>query len=189
MQLRFSFFYLAIRNNFLQFGDCYIGQSKTLNLRITNHSQTDCFRFKWPDNVCLKFSPQVGHLHPAASKNILVTFGSSDLVSFKEEIIQCLAYKIVFSKPLAEVPDWDDRIKVVKWVDAAPPPPPPPPPSVAPTEVYVIAITAVCSDNWLLDRQSDKIYICCMNYNALFSENAVVTSAVKTSLILLFVPL
>lgn len=105
------------------------------------------------------------------------------MVSFNEEIIQCLAYKIVFSKPLAEVPDWDDRIKVVKWVDAAAPPP-----AVVPVEVYVIAITAMCSDNWLLDRQSDQ-YICCMNDNALFSENPVVTSAVKTSLSLLFVPL
>lgn len=152
--MHLSSFYLAIRSNFLQFGDCYVGQSKTLNLRITNHSQTDVFRFKWPDDECLKLNPKIGHLHPATSKNILVTFVSSGMINFKEEMIRGLAYKIVFSKPLAEVPDWDDRIKVVKWVDAAPPPPPRP---VTPTEEYVVAITAMCSDKWLLGKTDNLI--------------------------------
>lgn len=114
---------LALRSNFLQFDDCYIGQSKTLSLQMTNHLPMDSFRFMWPDHLYLKFSPQVGHLHPCASKNILVTFKSTSAVRFRREPVSCFVKKIIYSKPLSEVPDWDDRIKVVKWVDVTSPVP------------------------------------------------------------------
>lgn len=109
--------FLAIRSNFLQFDDCYIGQLKTLSLQMTNHLPMDSFRFMWPDHLYLKFSPQVGHLRPCTSKNILVTFKSTTAVRFKREPVSCYVTKIIYTKPLSEVPDWDDRIKVVKWVD------------------------------------------------------------------------
>ncbi|XP_035827636.1 hydrocephalus-inducing protein [Aplysia californica] len=112
----------AAKPNLMQFGDCYINETRTLNLTMTNHSKTDCVRFKWPDHPQLKFSPQMGHLHGSCTKDVAVTFNSDSPKTFAECPIQCKVSKIVFDKPIDQICDWDDKIQVVKWVDIPPSP-------------------------------------------------------------------
>ena len=50
---------MAAKDNVLKLGDCYIGQEKVTTLTLTNHHQTDCFRFAWPDHPQLTFKPKV----------------------------------------------------------------------------------------------------------------------------------
>jgi hydrocephalus-inducing protein len=84
---------------------------------MKNHSKTDCLRFAWPDHPQLKFSPQVGHLHPNTAKDMTVTFKSDQPKALTESPILCKVTKITFDKPLDKVSDWDDRIRTVKWID------------------------------------------------------------------------
>lgn len=101
---------------------------------MTNHSKADCIRFHWPDLAWLKFSPQIGHLHPGNSKDFTVTFkadqprlgtGRSDLSKEKsdkteqakvdqakpapsaETQVLCKVTRIVFDKPIAQVCFYD----------------------------------------------------------------------------------
>ena len=60
---------------------------------------------------------QVGHLHPGHTKDMMVTFVTTEPVELKESAVLCKISKITFDKPLSEVADWDDRIRCVKWVD------------------------------------------------------------------------
>ncbi|XP_069113582.1 hydrocephalus-inducing protein homolog isoform X2 [Argopecten irradians] len=106
----------AAKPNLMKFGDCAIGEPRTLTFAMTNHSKTDIYRFQWPENAQLKFSPNVGHLHPKATKDMTVTFKSDQPKTLTEEKVNCKVNKITFDKP-EKVSDWDDRIRTVKWVD------------------------------------------------------------------------
>ncbi|XP_053255366.1 hydrocephalus-inducing protein homolog [Podarcis raffonei] len=107
----------APRIDCVQFGDCHIGRSYQASCTITNHSKSDVMRFEWPTSGPLHFSPQVGHLHSGCTKNITVTLKSSLPVTLKEQAIKCKVTKIAFQLPADQVPDWDDRLHTVKWVD------------------------------------------------------------------------
>ena len=45
-----------------------------------------------------------------------MTFKSSQPFTFKSQKFSCEVKKILFSKPLSQVPDWDDRMKSIRWV-------------------------------------------------------------------------
>lgn len=107
----------AAKPNLIRFGDCFINEPRTLSFSMRNHSKTDCLRFAWPDHPQLKFSPQVGHLHPNNAKDMTVTFKSDQPKTLKENPINCKVTKITFDKPQDKVSDWDDRIRTVKWID------------------------------------------------------------------------
>ncbi|CAO2609942.1 Hydrocephalus-inducing protein [Lemmus lemmus] len=102
----------------IQFGYCHIGNNYNVSFTITNHSQGNVIRFEWPLLATLSFSPQVGHLHPGCSKDVVVTLKSDVPISLKKMSIKCMLSKIVFQLPADQVPDWDDRMRTVKWVDA-----------------------------------------------------------------------
>ncbi|KAK6983379.1 hydrocephalus-inducing protein, partial [Biomphalaria glabrata] len=112
---------LAAKSNVMNFSDCYINESCTLNLTMTSHSTTDCVRFQWPDYPEFTFSPQIGHLHAGCTKDIAVTFTPKSAQSFSQVPIQCRVAKIIFDKPMEMICDWDDKVQVVKWVDNNPP--------------------------------------------------------------------
>lgn len=61
--------------------------------------------------------PQVGHLHSGCAKDILLTLKSSAPITLKAQPIKCRISKIAFQLPADQVPDWDDRLHTVKWVD------------------------------------------------------------------------
>ncbi|XP_049719569.1 hydrocephalus-inducing protein homolog isoform X3 [Elephas maximus indicus] len=101
----------------IHFGDCHIGNSYTVSFTITNHSHVNVIRFEWPVLATLSFSPQVGHLHPGCAKDIVVTLKSDLPIILKKMGVKCKLSKIVFQLLADQVPDWDDRMRTVKWVD------------------------------------------------------------------------
>ena len=110
-------FCIAAKPNLIRFGDCFINEPRTLSFSLRNHSKTDCLRFAWPEHPQLKFSPQIGHLHPNTAKDMTVTFKSDQPKALQESPVNCKVSKITFDKPLDKVSDWDDRIRTVKWID------------------------------------------------------------------------
>ncbi|OWK16227.1 hypothetical protein Celaphus_00004320 [Cervus elaphus hippelaphus] len=103
--------------NHIQFGDCHIGTSYNVSFTITNHSQANVIRFEWPLLATVSFSPQMGHLHPGCAKDIVVTMKSDVPINLKKMGVKCKISKIMFALPADQVPDWDDRMRTVKWVD------------------------------------------------------------------------
>ncbi|XP_066569678.1 hydrocephalus-inducing protein homolog [Amia ocellicauda] len=108
----------ACRADILHFGDCHVGRPYQETFTMTNHSGTDVLRFEWPaDSPQLRFSPQVGHLHAGCAKDITVTLYSEQSVTLSSQVVKCKLCKIIFPQPVDQVPDWDDRLRTVKWVD------------------------------------------------------------------------
>uniref|UniRef100_A0A8C3T1C3 HYDIN axonemal central pair apparatus protein n=1 Tax=Chelydra serpentina TaxID=8475 RepID=A0A8C3T1C3_CHESE len=108
----------AAREDHIHFGDCHIGKPYQVTFTITNRSKADVMRFEWPAAASLVFSPQVGHLHAECAKDIVVTLKSNVPVTFKMHTVKCKVSRITFQLPADQVPDWDDRLHTVKWVDA-----------------------------------------------------------------------
>ena len=96
-------FLAAAKSNHIQFGDCYINTPKVLTFAMTNHSKSDIMRFHWPPHDQLKFSPQIGHLHPGCSKDITVTFKATEPIVLQEAEVACRVVKINFTKAPTEV--------------------------------------------------------------------------------------
>ncbi|PNI31897.1 HYDIN isoform 21, partial [Pan troglodytes] len=101
----------------IQFGDCHIGHSYNASFTVTNHSQVNLIRFEWPVSATIAFSPQMGHLHPGCAKDIVVTMKSDVPINLKNMRIRCKLSRIMFQLPADQVPDWDDHMHTVKWVD------------------------------------------------------------------------
>ncbi|XP_044289866.1 hydrocephalus-inducing protein homolog [Varanus komodoensis] len=108
----------AARMDCVQFRDCHIGTPYQATFTITNHSKSGVMRFEWPALGPCHFSPQVGHLHAGCTKNIMLTLKSSVPVTLNEQLVKCKVTRIAFPLPVDQVPDWDDRLHTVKWVDA-----------------------------------------------------------------------
>jgi len=50
-------------------------------------------------------------------QRIMVTLLSEKPCSFSNEPLGCVVTKILYGKPIDEICDWDDRVKVIRWVD------------------------------------------------------------------------
>jgi len=48
----------------------------------------------------------------------MVTLTSEKPCNFSNEPLGCIVTKILFGKPVDDICDWDDRVKVIRWVDA-----------------------------------------------------------------------
>jgi hydrocephalus-inducing protein len=136
---------VALKSNFISFGDIYINEKKQLLFTMKNQSKTDCYKFEWPLNIIqqgtnslnsanngssslteigqnsnnispIQFSPRVGHLHAGCAKDITVHFKSPEPRRFRKEMIKCVLSKIFFEQNINEVKDWDDRMTTIKWV-------------------------------------------------------------------------
>ncbi|XP_078257666.1 hydrocephalus-inducing protein homolog [Rhinoraja longicauda] len=113
-----NFKLLAPHMNHIQFGDCYIGKPYQVTFMMTNRSVIDVVRFQWLSDINeLKFSPQFGHLHAGCAKDITVTLKSDLPVTYNSKEVKCTVSKIAFPVPADQVPDWDNRLSVVKWID------------------------------------------------------------------------
>ncbi|KFQ85082.1 Hydrocephalus-inducing protein, partial [Phoenicopterus ruber ruber] len=109
----------AARADHIQFGDCHIGTPYAVTFTLTNRSRVEAMRFEWLAGTPFHFSPQVGHLHAGCAKDITVTLKSDVAVTFKTHPVKCKVARIAFQLPPEQVTDWDDRLRTVKWVDAA----------------------------------------------------------------------
>ncbi len=47
-----------------------------------------------------------------------MTFKTSKPIQLNKEKLLCSIIKITFDRPINEIPDWDDRMRSVKWIDA-----------------------------------------------------------------------
>lgn len=114
----------AYRATDIQFGTLAVGESRQITFRLANLSETSTIKFQWPSTVAaLAFVPSTGHIWPKTSKTVVVTFKTTKPQAFKAQKVVGKLWKIMFSKPLSEVPDWDDRMKSVQWVVASQPAP------------------------------------------------------------------
>ena len=74
------------------------------------------YKFEWlHDHELLTFLPKVGHLKAGSCKDIYVTFKSTSPIEICEEVT-CELVSIVYNNK-SEPKDWDDRLKVVKWIN------------------------------------------------------------------------
>ena len=85
---------------------------------MTNHSDS-AVRFLWPEDSQLRFSPRVGHLRAGCCKDMTVTLNVDKPLTLSEHEVKCRVVRIVYDQPLADVADWDDRLKTVKWIAAS----------------------------------------------------------------------
>lgn len=61
---------------------------------------------------------QVGHLHAGCSKEVTITFCSSQPVTLTSQPMRCKVCQVEFQQPLEQVTDWDDRQKTVQWLSS-----------------------------------------------------------------------
>ena len=115
-ELKLNFFFTAAKDNQLNFGSIPVSSSRQISFTLSNHSQNNVIRFQWPTLPNLTFSPAIGHIKPKAFKGVTVMFKSSQPFSFKSQKFSGEIKKILFSKPLNQIPDWDDRMKSIRWV-------------------------------------------------------------------------
>ncbi|XP_053127193.1 hydrocephalus-inducing protein homolog isoform X2 [Hemicordylus capensis] len=109
----------AARTDHIHFGDCHVGRPYQATFTITNHNKSAAMRFEWPTSGPLHFSPQVGHLHAGCTKDVILTLKSSMPITLKAHPVKCKVSRISFQLPNDQVPDWDDRLRTVKWVDVS----------------------------------------------------------------------
>jgi hydrocephalus-inducing protein len=55
------------------------------------------------------------------TKDIQVTFKTNKPIQLNKEKLLCSIIKINFDRPVNEIPDWDDRMRSVKWIDVPQP--------------------------------------------------------------------
>ncbi|XP_078720178.1 hydrocephalus-inducing protein homolog isoform X2 [Lampetra fluviatilis] len=118
----------AARAEHLHFADCHIGRPYQLTFTMSNHSTSEAVRFEWPSDLPqLKFSPQlmlhpiavkVGHLHASCTKDVTATFLAHSPEGLHRRALHCRLWRMVLRERPDSVPDWDDRLHTVRWVDA-----------------------------------------------------------------------
>ncbi|XP_068021953.1 hydrocephalus-inducing protein homolog [Melanerpes formicivorus] len=107
----------AAPGHHIQFGACALGTPCSVTFSLTNRSREQALRFQWLPEAPFHFCPQVGHLHAGCAKDVTVTLQSAVEVTFQRHPVRCLLSRICFQLPPEEVPDWDDRLGTLKWVD------------------------------------------------------------------------
>eukprot|EP00965_Chrysotila_dentata_P177837 5874014-Pleurochrysis_carterae.AAC.1 len=100
----------------LKLGEVEVGASSSLSFTMRNHSDVP-HRFAWPSLPGVTFSPSVGHIHAHAAKQVVVTFCSDKPVVHSAVEVKLSLQRIQYA-PGAET-DWDDTMKVVKWLSDA----------------------------------------------------------------------
>ncbi|XP_047451812.1 hydrocephalus-inducing protein homolog [Mugil cephalus] len=104
----------------LDFGDCHVDRPYQKSFTMTNHSSSQAVRFEWPPSgPDVVFSPQVGHLHAGCSKEVTVTFSSSQPVTLSRQPMRCKVCQVQFQLPVDQVADWDDRQRTVQWLSSS----------------------------------------------------------------------
>ena len=96
----------------LQFGDVAMGQSKTVTFTLRNLSTT-ARKFSWQSVAGLTFSPSVGHLLPKSAKTVTATFAPAEATAHEAVPASLELQRIRYT---AEYDDWDDSMKVVKYL-------------------------------------------------------------------------
>ena len=108
----------AGKSNVLRYGDVYVSECRTLSFTMSNHCEST-LRFAWSDDSAVTLSPRVGHLRAGCVKDVTATIHVDKPLTLSEHELKCRVVRIVYDRPAADVVDWDDRLKTVKWITAA----------------------------------------------------------------------
>lgn len=68
-------------NYLIDFGNSFLNSLQKMKFKIMNQSTVDIYKFEFRAISDVTFIPSIGHLKPAAKKEVIVTFLSSDPVS------------------------------------------------------------------------------------------------------------
>ncbi|KAJ3305286.1 hypothetical protein HDV03_001884, partial [Kappamyces sp. JEL0829] len=100
--------------NELVFGDCFVGETRTLTFKLKNNS-AEHIRASFPESPDFVFSPSTMHIRgKGGEKDISVSFapkGPCDIQKFSGVV---KVSKVRFPGSVPDT-DWDDRMKIVKW--------------------------------------------------------------------------
>ncbi|NWV33681.1 HYDIN protein, partial [Grantiella picta] len=107
----------AVRVNHLEFGLCPVGKYCRQTFTMTSHYTTKVMRFEWETDAPFEISPRMGHLRPGCAKVITVTLKSDVPAIFRRHLAKCKVDRIKYELPKRKVPDWDDGMQIVTWVD------------------------------------------------------------------------
>ncbi|NWV59540.1 HYDIN protein, partial [Malurus elegans] len=145
----------AFRVNHIEFGDCPVGKRCYRTFTMINHSTTKVMRFEWETDAPFEFSPRVGHIHPRCDKVITVILKSDVPATFSRQLATCQVDRIQYDQPRRKVPDWDDTLHLVTWVDTDSKEP------EAPWPVKDMVVEAVPEPTHTVveSRQEDEMYL------------------------------
>jgi hypothetical protein len=105
----------------LRFSDGPLGVPRSVAFTLRNLSDKH-YHFEWPAELeGISISPQFGHLHAGASKDMVVTFHTDDAVAHDAAEFPVDVTPITYP---GDPVDWDDRQMVMVMPGDAPPPPP-----------------------------------------------------------------
>lgn len=96
--------------------DTVVGRQNSIVFTMKNVSPAD-IRFQWQSHPDFTFAPSVGHLRLGKSKDIIISYFSDKPVKHVGTKINCTWNRITMTN--ANSPDWDDTMKVVKYITKA----------------------------------------------------------------------
>ncbi|KAJ3408149.1 hypothetical protein HDU80_006663 [Chytriomyces hyalinus] len=100
--------------NEVSFGDCFIGESKTITFAVSNHS-ADVIRINWSMDIAdFVFTPTVAHIRPKSKKEVSISFCAKQQAEFVAVKALCKCLKIKYATSGIDF-DWDDKASAVKW--------------------------------------------------------------------------
>ncbi|KAL1497016.1 hypothetical protein ABEB36_008047 [Hypothenemus hampei] len=100
----------------LDFGQKQLNKLYKQSISITNRSKNNMYKFKFY-SLSVLFIPEVGHLKPDSSKEVLVIFKTAAPLILNNDLINCHLDKIKYITPIEEnTLSWDDRQKFTYWI-------------------------------------------------------------------------
>ena len=100
----------------IDFGELDMGQKKRLGVTLSNRSKNNAYRVEFPVLTYLNFEPRCLHIKPGSKVDVQVSLVADEKRILKDEIVSARLSQIQY-KNEKDSKDWDDRMKIIKWVD------------------------------------------------------------------------
>ncbi|CAG5111158.1 Oidioi.mRNA.OKI2018_I69.chr2.g5492.t1.cds [Oikopleura dioica] len=99
----------------LDFGGIAINETQRKSFTISNNLNA-AVRFEWDEHLAISFEPSVGHIPAKSTIDILVALQSSETIELDGDVVECTILPIIYEEESSSV-QWDDRLKIIKWID------------------------------------------------------------------------
>ncbi|CAG5085222.1 Oidioi.mRNA.OKI2018_I69.PAR.g10844.t1.cds [Oikopleura dioica] len=99
----------------LDFGGIAINETQRKSFTISNNLNS-AVRFEWDEHHAISFEPSVGHIPAKSTIDILVALQSSETIELDGDVVECTILPIIYEEESSTV-QWDDRLKIIKWID------------------------------------------------------------------------
>ena len=100
----------------IEFGELDMGQKKKIGVTLSNRSKNQAYRVEFPSLSYLSFEPKCLHIKPGSKVDVQVSLTADEKRILSNEIVSAKMNPIEYENS-SVVKDWDDRMKVIKWVD------------------------------------------------------------------------